>query len=272
MSRRLGALVVALAVLLLSAGCGAGSSGPLAETADKLAGVHSGVLDLRLTASAGEQATSEAAGFRLQGPFAQGAKGHLPVVDITYTQLEGSKDQSVKVVSTGDRAYVVRNGRPILLSDAQANGLKVSGGNGVELHLDKWFAKPRISDAGTLDGVAVQKIDGPVNAANALDDLFQLSRKFGAADVSTPRIKGDLAKRLASSTESATAEVVTGKRDHFLRHLVLDVKLRSQAPAQVRKALGRLSAVRFHFDFNLSRPNQPVHVTAPQRLAGGATQ
>src|SRR5205085_147369 len=105
--------------------------------------------------------------------------------------------------------------------------------------------------------------DGPVKVADALDDLFQLSRKFGATDVRTPRIKGDLAKRLQLSTESATAEVVTGKQDHFLRHLVLDVKLRSQAPTQIRQALGHLSAVRFHFAFDLRQPNRPVHVTAP---------
>ena len=57
--------------------------------------------------------------------------------------------------------------------------------------------------------------------------------------------------------------MVTGKTDHFLRHLVLDVKLRSQAPVQIRQAMGRLSAVRFHFQFDLSQPNRPVHVTAP---------
>ena len=263
MGRRAAGLGMALTIAVLMAACGSGSGGPLAATAGKLGDVHSGILDLRLTAAAGEQSTGEEAGFRLEGPFAQGAKGHLPVADITYTQLEGRREQVVKVVATGDHAYVVRNGRSYVLTDAQANQLKVSGGSGIDLHLDRWFDNPKLTDAGTLDGVAVQRVDGPVKVADALDDLFQLSRKFGATDVRTPRIKGDLAKRLASSTESATAQVVTGKQDHFLRHLVLDVKLRSQAPPQIREALGRLSAVRFHFDFGLSQPNRPVHVRAP---------
>jgi hypothetical protein len=255
-------------VLALTAACGSGgSAGPLAATADKLSQVHSGVLDLRLTAAAGEQPTGQQAGFRLQGPFGQGAKGHLPLADITYTQYEGGQDQVVKLVATGDHAYVVRNGRTSVLSSSDANDLKVSGGSGVDLHLDKWFDNPEVTDAGQVDGVPAQRITGRLNVAAALDDLFRVSHNFGAADVKAPKIEGDLAKRLEATTQSATAEVVTGKSDHFLRHLVADVKLSSQAPAQVREALGRLAAVRFHFELGLSQPNKPVHVTAPQALA-----
>jgi hypothetical protein len=123
-----------------------------------------------------------------------------------------------------------------------------------------------------MDGVPVQRITGKLNVAAALDDLFRISHDFGAADVQAPKIQGDLAKRLEATTQSATAEIVTGKNDHFLRHLVADVTLASQAPAQIRQALGRLSAVRFHFELGLSRPNQPVHVTAPEALARDATQ
>jgi hypothetical protein len=137
----------------------------------------------------------------------------------------------------------------------------------VDLHLDKWFDKPQITDAGQMDGVPVQRITGRLNVAAALDDLFRISHNFGAADVKAPKIQGDLAKQLTASTESATAEVLTGKNDHFLRHLVADVKLGAQAPAQIRQALGRLSAVRFHFELGLSQPNGPVHVSAPQGLA-----
>ncbi len=258
---------VAVACVVALAACGSGSSGPLAATADKLADVHSGVLDLRLTAAAGDQPTGQQAGFHLQGPFAAGAKGHLPLADISYTQYEGSEDQVVKLISTGDHAYVVRNGRTSMLSTADANQLKVSGGSGVDLHLDKWFDKPQVTDDGSMDGVPVQRITGKLNVAAALDDLFRISHNFGAADVKTPKIQGDLAKRLEAATQSATAEVVTGKSDHFLRHLVADVKLSSQAPAQIREALGRLAAVRFHFELGLSQPNKPVHVTAPQALA-----
>ncbi|MCU1449160.1 MAG: hypothetical protein JWP02_1330 [Acidimicrobiales bacterium] len=260
---RLLSVAVTVVVAVAVAACGSGSSGPLAQTADNVGKVKSGVLDLRLTAAAGEQPTGEEAGFRLEGPFAEGAKGHLPVADMTYTQLQGRREQTVKVVTTGDRAYVVRNGRGYVLSAAQANQLKVSGGSGIDLHLDRWFSNPKVTDAGTTDGVAVQRITGRLNTSAALDDLFRLSRSFGASDVNAPQIKGDLAKRLDAAIQSASAEVVTGKADHFLRHLVVDVKLRSQAPARIRQALGRLSAVRFHFELGLSKPNRPVHVTAP---------
>jgi len=268
----LGHRVVGVAAVLTLAttvtACGSASSGPLADTADKLASVKSGVMDLKLTAAAGEQPTGEQAGFRLQGPFSLAANGHLPVSDITYTQYEGRATQTVKVVSTGDAAFVVRNGRTTALSSAEADQLKVSGGSGVDLHLDKWFDKPTVSDAGRLDGVAVQRITGRLNVPAALEDLFHLSHNFGAADVKAEKIQGDLAKKLQAATESASAEVVTGKTDHYLRHLVVDVKLGAQAPAQIRQALGRLSAVRFHFELGLSQPNKPVRVSAPE----GVTQ
>src|SRR3954471_7991860 len=202
MLRRVAALAV---VLGLGSACGSGGSdGPLAATTDRLSEVHSGVLDLRLTASAGAQPTGQQAGFRLQGPFAQGAKGHPPLANITYTQYEGSQDQVVKLIATGDHAYVVRNGRASALSSADANELKVSGGSGVDLHLDKWFDKPQVTDAGQTDGVPVQRITGRLNVAAALNDLFRVSHNFGAADVKAPKIEGDLAKRLEAATQSAT--------------------------------------------------------------------
>ncbi len=257
--------IAVLTMATLVAGCGGGSGGVLGETASNLAKVKSGVLDLRLTAAAGERQTGEEAGLRLQGPFAEAsAKGRLPTADITYTRFEGRAEEKVRLVTSGNKAFVVRGGRTTQLSEAETKDLEVSGGSGVDLHLDKWFDHPKITDAGVVDGVRAQRITGRLDAAAAMNDLFKVSQNFGAADVKAPEIKGQLADRLKASTQSATAEVITGKADHMLRNVVVDIILTSQAPSEIRDALGRLSAVRFHFALGLSQPNRPIHVTAPE--------
>lgn len=249
---------------LAGAACGSSGGGPLGETAANVNKVNSGMLDLRLTAATGDQPTGEEAGFRLEGPFAQGAKGHLPVTDMTYTQLLGRDERAVKIVSVDDQAYVVRAGRSYVLGPAETQQLKISGGSDkLDLNLRSWFDKPEVVDAGQRDGVAVQRITGRVKVAPALDDLLRLSRRFGAADQATPPVKGDLGRQLEKSTESSSAEVITGTKDRFLRHLVVDIKLRSQAPEQIRAAFGNLGVVRFHFELSLSQPNGPVHVVPP---------
>jgi outer membrane lipoprotein-sorting protein len=149
--RRIAALV--LAVCFLS-GCGGGDEDAedvLAQTADKLEEIESGMLGMRLVVTPkGED--GETVGFELRGPFALQGPGELPVARIAYTQIRGSERGTVTVVSTGRKAYVEVNDQAYELPPEQAEQLRQAGkelkeGKGLgELGLDDWIKDPELSD------------------------------------------------------------------------------------------------------------------------------
>jgi hypothetical protein len=265
------ALVGLVCAGVLVAGCGDHATpGERAvdATSARLRTITSGSLDFRLTAGAGDRPTEDDTGFKLTGPFALARPGRLPVAKVDYTELAGPSTTTVRLLATGDKAYVVLGGRTYALPESEVESLRApakgSGSSSLgQLHLDRWVRDPRVGDGGTFDGVPATRVQGTLRVVDALNELFSFSRALGAADAAVPTIEGRSARDLERVTTAASFELLTGRDDHLLRRLVADVHLGAQVSPAVRQALGRLAAARIHFEMSLADVNRPVQVAEP---------
>jgi hypothetical protein len=259
--------VVFCLVALLAAGCGQPSAQDvLAKTASGTSAVKSASFDFRMTMSA---KSGPPVGFELAGPFAAHAGGGLPVTRIAYTQLAGSKSLRVDLVSTGQDAFIGVQGKYYRMPEAQLASLRATNGGASSgfgnLRIDRWAQSPRLSDGGTVDGVRVDHLSGAVDVLAFFNDVFRVTQSFGVGGPgSLPPISGTSATQLRRAVRSATFQLDSGKDDHILRRLQVRIELAANnVSANVSQALGQLSGSHFDLDFNVSRPNQPVHVQAP---------
>jgi hypothetical protein len=105
-------------------------------------------------------------------------------------------------------------------------------------------------------GAGTQMVGGRVVVVAAANDLLALS--------GGRRIDGEEAKQLERSVESSSVELVTGKKDHILRRLVIRLKLGfDKAPEQIRERLQGIGGAAFTLELGLSGANKPVKVEAP---------
>ncbi|MDQ1396910.1 MAG: hypothetical protein QOG64_2169 [Acidimicrobiaceae bacterium] len=259
---------MALAVALAAGGCGGsgGSGGALHDAGARLGAVHSGNLVLKLTAAPGTTGSGHDVGFSLQGPFElKAAKGALPTARLSYTQLAGPKERNSVFISTGDRAFVEVGQTAYQLAPDQTASLRQQGESQSlqGLHLEKWARAPKVSDGGTADGVAAQRIDADVDVVPALNDIFGLAGQFGADQTGVKKIDGPSADQLRKAVQSAKLVILTGKKDRLMRSLQLDVTFAAQSVSQLQSALGQLAGVRLDVLLTIAGPNQPVHVEPP---------
>src|SRR4051812_13395377 len=108
-----GRRTTALAFLcLLLAGCGSGSDGHalLNRTLGSLGRIGSGNLRASLLLTP-RGIPGKTEGVELSGPFALPQSGSLPVARLGYTRVDGARRTSLTLLSTGDRAFVERDGK-----------------------------------------------------------------------------------------------------------------------------------------------------------------
>ncbi|MDQ4096630.1 MAG: hypothetical protein M3144_02010 [Actinomycetota bacterium] len=262
--KRVGVVLI-VPVLLLAAACGQATPAEKAarETADHLGEIRSGQLLFKLVAGSGDSQV----GFELEGPFALPAPGALPVARIDYTQIAGGRETTTEVIATGANAYVGIDGTVYELPPAQVESLRApkdSKDDGLgALRIDDWIDDPRLGPGEEVDGVATERIQGPVDVVRTLNDLFAFGRQAGASDLAVPEIKGDDADQLRRVTQAATVDLLTGRDDRFLRRMAVDIRLAAQVPERVTAALGDLAAATIRFDLAVNRPNTPVQVPEP---------
>ena len=177
-SRPAATLFAAFLALALTA-CGGGSSGPtgaLQETSDKLGDIRSGDLTLRMHVEGG----GKQAGFELQGRFALADEGELPVADLDYTQIAGDKEETVRLISTGEKAFVAIGNDVYELPEKQTASLRsaggqVSGDSGLgSLDIGGWLIQPRLSDGGEVGGAETDRIQADLDVVRAANDILAL--------------------------------------------------------------------------------------------------
>ena len=266
------ALAVLAAVTALCAACGSASPSQraLSATSSHLHDVHSGRLDMTMLASTATAAPGVGEGFQLAGPFAVATtKGRLPVADLRYTRITGTAHAQTRFISTGTTAFLGLDSGVYRLADSRVAGLRAKGSAGKDaglagLDLDKWISHPVMHAAGTRDGVAVVSITGRLDPIQALNDMLSVASGLGAADEGSPtHLSGAAADRVRRAVRSSSVEVVTGRDDHLLRELHVEIRLAVSDAGQLRSALGRLAGVRLTMQLGVTRPNQPVQVSAP---------
>lgn len=264
MRRRAAALAAALAVG--AAGCGGEDPGDvLGETADKLDGVRSGELDLRLMATPGEG--RQGVGFELSGPFALGEPGRMPVTRMRYTRVVGETKTSAVLTSTGKEAFVTSDGQTTPVPPEAAESLVVAGGGKgrerrtvADLGLDvgAWIEDAEVEDGPTIDGATTDRVTGRLRAGRAVTDVLAALRRAGAP---VPEAGDEVAKTLDEAVRSSRAEILTGREDRILRRIDLTIDLR---PAEeLEAAVPGGGAVRLTARLDLRRPNSRVRVEAP---------
>ncbi len=259
--------LAALAATVSLTGCGTGEHAEkvVARTADRLGGVRSGDLELRVLAAPGDK-PGRGVGFELDGPFSLGGEKSLPVARIRFTRFRGRKESSALLTSTGDEAFVTAGGRTTPLPPSVAKGLSLGergSGKGrslaqLGLRVDTWIADPELEDGPTLGGVETDRVTGRLRAGRAVRDVLTAIRGAGTGVTGST---DKLVDAIDEAVKSARAELVTGRRDGILRRLDVSVDLR---PArELDKAIPGVGAVRLTARLALRKPNRRVSVSAP---------
>jgi hypothetical protein len=258
-------LLAALLALALT-GCG-GSSGPndvLQETSDNLEDIRSGDLTLRLLVEGG----GKRAGFELAGRFALAEEGELPVADLDYTQIAGSREETITLISTGEKAFVAIGKDVYELPERQTANLRsaggqVSGDSGLgSLDIGGWLIGPKLSEGGEVGGADTDRIQADLDIVRAANDILALVAGLDGSKAT--RLEGRNAEQLRAATKSATIDVYTGKDDRLLRRLIIDARLGADVPARLREQLGDLSKAQLTFELGIADPNADVEVKEPE--------
>ena len=263
------AVAAVLAALVLSR-CGGGGEDAdkvLAETAERLAQIRSGDLDVVLTVDP-KGADDDEFGFELHGPFALGRKGSLPTMRVAYTQLADGRRGTVTLLSTGREAFVLVGGRAYALPPEQVEELRgatgaLGGSRGLgQLRIDDWIGDAEVSDGGEIGGAETDRVRAKLKVGNAVNDLLSLARRSGGAGLE--RIAGADAEQLRRAARSGTFEVYTGKDDRLLRRLTIEVDFGLDVPQVLQEALGGVVGARVRFELGIANPNRPVRVARPE--------
>lgn len=266
--RRLAPAAAVLAAALALPACG-GSPSLLADTADKLSDIRSGILGFRFEISS-RGALQGSVGYSLSGPFALPEAGKLPVARLRFTKTVGDTESTALFVSTGEQAFIGVGGKVYEMPEAQSAGLRApsdgdSGANPLaDLGIDDWFRDERESDGGRVGGAETTRIHGALQLANAVNDLLDLAGQMGASDLAAvPRFEGDSAESLDRAVRSATMDVFTGTEDHLLRRMAIHVVFGVSPAPGLGAAFGNLQGADVRLELDVTDPNRPVHVAEP---------
>ncbi len=269
--RRVVAAAAVLAVVGL-AGCGGSEAqGALERTTSNLARITSGDLRMKLTASAGTEGAERPVGFEIDGAFSSPpGVGQLPVARLRRVRVVGDTRQATTFISTGQRAFLEVEGQAYELPEARLVGLRAADapeeqGSGLQrLEVAKWARDPEVSDAGQLDGVAVQRVTSAVDVPKAISDIVAVGNQLGAGEEQGLRpLDAEGARRLERAVRSSRLEVITGEEDRLLRRLRLDVTFAAGDLGSLQPALGALAGSRLHLEIDLGGFNRKVEVQPP---------
>lgn len=241
------------ALVALTAACGGGDDGPLADAERDLSEVESGVMSLALEASTPDG--DGPVGFRVEGPFSFDSPGELAVLELTYTRVLGAEELSTTVISDGDQAWVVQDGEAIAVPEDQLDSLRVGGDQGgvPSLGLEEWAVDPE------EDG---RTVTAGIDAAALLEDLQRIAADVDGEPVGDA-LDDDAADRLRGLVEDGELEVVTTDDGGF-ESLRAVVDFGGGVPAELRDALGAYAGARLALTMTLDELDGPLEVARPE--------
>lgn len=245
--RRCTAAVVGLLAL------GACSSDPstLEQAEDALAGLEAGHLTLELSATAED---SGDVGFRVEGPYSFAGDGELAILDLSVTELLGDDEESTRVVSTGDAAYVVIGGEVTEVDDPASFRLGDDEGF-AELGVAGWAEDIEEEDRGEE-----RVVRGRVNVSDFLADLSLLTAQLGGVDVDA--LDEDAAERLDGLAERSSIEVVVDP-DDLPTTIEVEISFGSDVPEALVEAFGPYARATMRLSAEIERLDEPLTVERP---------
>jgi hypothetical protein len=256
----------------------------LQRMAAGLGDISSGNLSMRFEMSVKDR---KSGGFELEGPFSLRSDGRYPIVEFEHTRFDGDEEARVGTfVSTGDAAYVVRDGKSDRVGDEQlaSTGLAdlvrpaedgrdaegpATGDTGTEtglgqLNIDGWIEDdPEISGGGLVGGVDTDKVTAELDPAELMNGLVQLGQALGGGVAAQLRPLGRADReRVRRAATEAKLETWSGKDDRLLRKLIIEIGFGLKNEDLVEK-LPQLADARIRLEAAITALNEPVDVEAP---------
>lgn len=243
-----------------------------------LAEIKRGEFSIQFTINPrGDDTTAEPAEFRISGPFELDADAKLPKAKVQQTVSAGGQEQSVTLITTGEKGYIEIEGKAYELpADAQkgltksteelrksGSGGKSQGLAGLDIDFNKWLTDPKLSNGRNFDGEDTWKVESPVDVVAAIRDLLKGARALGGATGGqVPNLlSGTQEKELRDAIKRAYVEIFVGKDDELLRRVNLTMDV--DTPEGQDNALG-LAGGRLDIAVEILKPNEPVTVEAPK--------
>ncbi|MHB1567926.1 MAG: hypothetical protein ACYC0H_01865 [Solirubrobacteraceae bacterium] len=283
------ALAAGLAALALGA-CGASSATSagqsqnakslLQQTFAKGHPIRSGVLTFSLSAKpAGSSMFTTPISLTINGPFQSRGSGQVPESNFTLTVSGLGQSGSLGVISTGSSGYLTLAGTAYQLPAASFQKLQSSfsavGGGGSQggftaLGLDpmKWLVNPTVAGSDTVAGAATTHIHAGVDVAALLTGVNKLLAK-AASTTSSATIPKSITpanqQKIAHEIKNATVDIWTGKSDHTLRRLTVNLDV--PVSGKMATTLGGLQSAAITIEIQYADLNQAQTISAPANVA-----
>jgi hypothetical protein len=281
--RRPTALVAALAVALLVAACGDGSSGGTSGDASAtklLAGATKQTAksaDVKLELTADLKGVDEAKGpvkLKLEGPYRSNGGGAMPDLDWKVNAEAGGRKLAARLITVPDNAFVEYHGTTYevgqqvmrkLTSQLEQHRNDPKQLRSLGLDASKWIKDPQVSDE-EVGGVATKRVSGDVDVRKLLEGLNEL---FASPSVggqlppgpATPRLSKRTIDQVVDAVDNAQVETDVGRDDGIMRRNSTEVSF--EVPEDERTGVKGLQGGEIKFLFEQSDVNGDQHVTAP---------
>ena len=256
MRRRVNTVCICVCALAI-AGCGgAAADDPLevlAATTERLGDIESADLDVDFEVTPSGIAGDDPFGWRIEGPVEFSDDG-LPEAEVTFTQFVGGEEGSARFLSDGEQAVAELGGTAYALPEEETAGLRGRGEDLGVLDISEWVRDPRVEDGPEIDGTETQVVRADLDAGAAFGDLLELLPE--GAGVSSADLDP-----LANAVRAASIEVVSGREDHLLRRLRIELTFASDTSEELGGQ--PIAGASFLLEVALTDLNKDVEVEIP---------
>src|SRR6476469_3954865 len=279
-------------VALVAVGCGGESSSKPSAEVTKLLGdtfgsnkpVSSGRIDVRLAAdTTGVAGLQGPLDLRFTGPFQSQGAGKTAKFDFDLALRRGGSTLHAGAVSTGDKGYLKLVGNAYRLDDkafaslqqsgsqAATSATKKSGGLSLsKLGIDprRWLTDAKQEGTEQVAGTPTIHVSSGIEVGPMLADVNRLLAKAGnlgaaaAAGQSVPTsLDAATRTKIEKSVKQAHLDVWTGKTDHALRRIRVNVTF--DVPAKLRATGSKPEKGTIGLDLTIAGLNEAQAIGAP---------
>ena len=268
---------------LVAGGCGGGDAASSSTQTAKLLGdtfgaakpLRSGRLDLRLDVRArGLPNLSGPLVVHVTGPFQSAGAGRAPKFALDLDLSSGATKLKAGAISTGNKTYLTFAERAYLLPDGAFGALRSGRGKGGlslrALGIDprRWLRGARQEGEAEVAGVRTIHIASGVDVARLLGDLDTLLAKASSSGVTgatgnqvPASLDAATRRTIERSIRAASVDIWTGREDHALRRIAVDVRF--DVPPDARAKGSPAQSGRVRLDLTLAALNQEQAIGAP---------
>jgi hypothetical protein len=259
------AVLAVAGLFLVVRGVGGGGSGATTDAQQLMRAAFekspkSGVADMSALitvemATKGGERKPQTSRIRLAGPFVEPTSKDpfaLGEVDARFSEMDGGRTHTLRMLSAGERGYMQVSGRWYELNERQARRVFNDEQTGKhealleddEFNVQGWTQSPKLDGTARVDGVATDRIVGTLDVDTMLADLEIAASESDKAF-------------WRNATKQGQVELFVGKDDGVLRKAAITGQAAAQGP-------GGAARITIRFDVALRDVNKPQRITAPK--------